>query len=92
MSEGNGGNEVAQRRAVAQQMGWLAQYGVTFSVKEMGAENDLGETVFEKKPRLIMHNLPVFLISAPEFAFLRKRESMCIEYVKAKGDADVSEV
>ena len=60
---------------------WEAN-GVVFRVEDVVVLNELDEVVYEKKPRLILDNVPLFIFSADEIAWLREYEAEVIEYLR----------
>ncbi len=63
---------------------WEAN-GVVFRVEDVVVLNELDEVVHEKKPRLILDNVPLFIFSADEIAWLREYEAEVIEYLRERG-------
>jgi hypothetical protein len=41
--------------------------------------------IYEKKPRLILDNVPLSIFSADEIAWLREYEDEVIEYLRERG-------
>ena len=60
---------------------WEAN-GVVFRVEDVVVLNELDEVVHEKKQRLILDNVPLFIFSAAEIAWLRENEAEVIEYLR----------
>ena len=58
--------------------------GVVFRVEDVVVLNELDEVVHEKKPRLILDNVPLFIFSAAEIAWLREYEAEVIEYLRER--------
>ena len=56
--------------------------GVIFRVEDVIVLNELDEVTVEKKPRLILDNVPLFIFSAAEIAWLREYEAEVIEYLR----------
>ena len=56
--------------------------GVVFRVEDVVVLNELDEVVYEKKPRLILDNVPLFIFSADEVTWLREHEAEVIEYLR----------
>ncbi len=57
--------------------------GVVFHVAELGAENtDTGEMVYERRERVVIDNVPMFLFTGAEWAYFREHEAEVIEYLK----------
>ena len=66
---------------------WLDN-GVAFRVVELGAENtETAEMVYERREHVVVDNVPMFLFTGAEWAFLRQHEAEVIEYLKERGDA-----
>jgi hypothetical protein len=63
---------------------WEAN-GVVFRVENVVAVNEFDEVIYEKKPRLILDNVPLFLYVAAEVAWLREHEDEVIEYLRERG-------
>ncbi len=59
--------------------------GVVFRVEDVVVLNELDEVVHEKKQRLILDNVPLFIFSAAEIAWLRENEAEVIEYLRERG-------
>jgi hypothetical protein len=59
--------------------------GVVFRVEDVVVLNELDEVVHEKKQRLILDNVPLFIFSADEIAWLREYEDEVIEYLRERG-------
>ena len=59
--------------------------GVIFRVEDVIVLNELDEVTVEKKPRLILDNVPLFIFSADEIACLREYEDEVIEYLRERG-------
>ena len=59
--------------------------GVIFRVEDVIVLNELDEVTVEKKPRLILDNVPLFIFSADEIAWLREYEDEVIEYLRERG-------
>ena len=59
--------------------------GVVFRVEDVIVLNELDEVTVEKKPRLILDNVPLFIFSADEIAWLREYEDEVIEYLRERG-------
>ena len=63
---------------------WEAN-GVRFRIDLLGAENSMtGETVYERRERVVVDNAPLFLLTAPEWAYLRQHEAEFIRYLKGR--------
>ncbi len=62
---------------------WEAN-GVVFRVEDVVVLNELDELIYEKKPRLILDNVPIFLYVAAEVAWLREHEDEVIEYLRER--------
>ena len=63
---------------------WEAN-GVRFRIDLLGAENvETGETVYERRERVVVDNAPLFLMTAPEWAYLRQHEAEFIRYLKGR--------
>ena len=62
---------------------WEAN-GVVFRVEDVVVLNELDEVVHEKKQRLILDNVPLFIFSAAEIAWLRENEDEVIEYLRER--------
>ena len=62
---------------------WEAN-GVVFRVEDVVVLNELDEVIHEKKPRLILDNVPIFIFSAAEVAWLRENEDEVIEYLRER--------
>jgi hypothetical protein len=58
--------------------------GVVFRVENVVVLNELDEVVHEKKQRLILDNVPLFVFSAAEVAWLRENEDEVIEYLRER--------
>ena len=63
---------------------WEAN-GVGFRVEDVVVLNELDEVIYEKKPRLILDNVPLSIFSADEIAWLREYEDEVIEYLRERG-------
>jgi hypothetical protein len=63
---------------------WEAN-GVVFRVEDVVVVNEFDEVTYEKKPRLILDNVPLFIFSAAEIAWLREYEDEVIEYLRERG-------
>ena len=67
---------------------WEAN-GVRFRIDLLGAKNtETGETVYERRERVVVDNAPLFLLTAPEWAYLRQHEAEFIRYLKDRGGSD----
>jgi hypothetical protein len=62
---------------------WEAN-GVAFRVEDVVVLNELDEVIHEKKLRLILDNVPLFIFSAAEIAWLREYEAEVIEYLRER--------
>jgi hypothetical protein len=60
---------------------WEAN-GVVFRVEDAGATNEFDEVIYERKPRLILDNVPIFIFFAAEVAWLRENEAEVIQYLR----------
>ena len=59
--------------------------GVRFRIASLGAANvGTGETVYERRERIVVDNAPLFLLTAPEWAYLRQHEAEFIRYLKGR--------
>ena len=58
--------------------------GVVFRVEDVVVLNELDEVIHEKKPRLILDNVPLFLYVADEVSWLREHEDEVIEYLRER--------
>ena len=64
---------------------WIGN-GVRFRVVEIGAENrETAEMVYEKRPRVVVDDAPMFLFTGMEWGWLRKHEAEIVEYLKRRG-------
>jgi hypothetical protein len=59
--------------------------GVVFRVENVVVLNELDEVTDERKPRLILDNVPLFIFSADEIAWVREYEAEVIEYLRERG-------
>ena len=62
---------------------WEAN-GVVFRVEDVVVLNELDEVIHEKKPRLILDNVPLFIFFAAEVEWLRENEDEVIEYLRER--------
>jgi hypothetical protein len=63
---------------------WEAD-GVVFRVEDVVVLNELDEVLFEKKPRLILDNVPLFMyVDDADVALLREHEDEVVEYLRER--------
>jgi hypothetical protein len=55
---------------------------VVFRVETLGMENiETGEVVYEKRPRVVVDNVPLSLLTGAEWGAMRRFEAAIIEYL-----------
>jgi hypothetical protein len=60
--------------------------GVVFRVEMIGLENiETGEVVYEKRPRVVVDNVPMSLLTSAEWGAMRRFEAQIIEYLGEAG-------
>jgi len=71
---------------------YLRENGVVFRIETLGLENtETGELVYEKRPRIVLGNIPLSLYTGAEWGALRQFEAEIIEYLgEASGDNDAA--
>ncbi len=63
---------------------WEAN-GVRFRIDLLGAKNvETGETVYERREHIVVDNVPPFLMTGAEWAYLRQHEAEFIRYLKQR--------
>jgi hypothetical protein len=61
--------------------------GVAFRVETLGMENiETGEVVYEKRPRVVVDNVPMSLLTGAEWGAMRRFEARIIEHLGEAGE------
>jgi hypothetical protein len=70
-------------RTALEAVDYWQQNGIVFRVETFGMENvETGEVVYEKRPRIVVDNVPMSLLNGAEWGAMRQYESAIIEYLE----------
>jgi hypothetical protein len=78
-------------RTALEAVDYWREHGVIFRVETFGMANiETGEIVYEKRPRIVVDNVPMSLLNGAEWGAMRQYESAIIAYLASRDTDDAA--